>query len=116
MFQPEISRSRFPEWEREDEQDLTPKHGGKEESEEEIAGIAVIARKRRNRKSKILPLMNADYTDRKRKITPRRRGGDQIAKQKPKASSWWLAASGCPLVTITVYPDHSFLPILNTKY
>jgi hypothetical protein len=29
----------------------------------EIAGIAVIARNRRDRKSKTLPLMNADTTD-----------------------------------------------------
>jgi hypothetical protein len=35
------------------------KHGGKEEARE-IAGIAEIARNRRNRKSKTLPLMNAD--------------------------------------------------------
>jgi hypothetical protein len=67
--------------------------------------------KRRSEKTKTSPLIDKDDTDPKRQISPLRRGEDQIANQKPKASSQQLAANR--LVTITVYRSRL---LLITKY
>jgi hypothetical protein len=53
---------------------------------------------RRSGKTKTSPLMNTDDTDQKRQISPLRRGEDQIANQKPKASSQQPGASGPTLL------------------